>query len=1222
MLVHENGKTRELTKEEVEAIDKKVEEVEKERAEQKAATEKEYAEKLKGVEPDTQEYYALQKEKADRLEAIDKEYDKKGDEVEILKDLHKQGDKPGEGSEKGKRSDISIDKDELKTAPPEEKQPNPEAGTRESKEDTKPEQDNVQETGDKTENNRESNNVKENLDENNEKPKLDVEHVAGHLKDMLVHENGKTRELTKEEVEAIDKKVEEVEKERAEQKVKADRLEAIDKEYDKKADEVEILKEMHKQGDKPEEGQEKGKRSDIAIDKDELRPATPEERKPEPAAEGKGANKETKGEAKPEQDKTQEAKESTGINQNIKENSGETKETPAYDVERVKGMPYEMGVHENGKLRSLTKEEAEQIGQRIENAEKEYAAKKAEIEAKIEEKYAKELKEAKPGSSEYYDAQRRKHEEKEAQLSALGKEYQKKTDPVEVFYGMKKQETKNGILPKEKQEQEIKNDADEPISRTEARAENEREYSIREIADKNPELRRALEDVKQEILKALPGAKDVRFEGDDIAFTMPNGSKLRVSIKDQIIISDTEAGQAKKKHAITSGRNVIVEGYKQNRGDYTLIVLSLDSSKGTMYHEAFHFAWESALSDKEKADMKKYFEQKAYSEQKGKKTKEISELMADDYKKWKLEREQHNDTLFGSCYNKISDFYYSAKSILRKTENAHNVYRRISEGDVWKRDSQERSEEKTGKDNFGNQNQTKDTKKDDISKKDNNTDNVENDRQKKLQIMKAMTLKIIEANPVSNGLYVIAKETIEGVKAINKMIDVKDDPAKVLELKEKREREMDKSFTAALNKFKEDPVYGGLYVLGKEALYSVKAVMQMVNVKDDPAKVLELKEKREQEMDKSFTVALDRFKADPVYGGLYVIAKETIEGVKAINKMIDVKDDPAKVLELKEKREQEMDKSFTAALDRFKTDPVYGGLYVIGKEIKESMKAFMQMIDVKDDPAKVLELKEKREQQREKSFDGWLGSGKNRDLSEKVDKHFHNVKKQETIQNVESTKTPEVLDIKDKLKGALNDTINSVYNEIIDKGPDFCKKIDGFVKECFDNPLLSLRVRASDGINYVFEQINNNKTVRSSIECPFYSLPNEKYSEILKGIDKDMVFKIGVQRLIPDVLQPILNLTNETSDRLNEDILQGTGNDAKDKQAPVVQIQNMLNVLYTGFSGVLLTQITDHFKASPGFTNMDVYAQMGIFTAAVLVGCGSLLMHETFKSIFDNYSKS
>ncbi|MBO5605545.1 MAG: hypothetical protein J5915_09190, partial [Acidaminococcaceae bacterium] len=154
----------------------------------------------------------------------------------------------------------------------------------------------------------------------------------------------------------------------------------------------------------------------------------------------------------------------------------------------------------------------------------------------------------------------------------------------------------------------------------------------------------------------------------------------------------------------------------------------------------------------------------------------------------------------------------------------------------------------------------------------------------------------------------------------------------------------------------------------------------------------------------------------------------TIEGVKAINKMIDVKDDPAKVLELKEKRKQEMDKSFTAALDRFKTDPVYGRLYVIGKEIKESMKAFMQMIDVKDDPAKVLELKEKREQQREKSFDGWLGSGKNRDLSEIVDKHFHNVKKQETIQNVESTKTPEVLDIKDKLKGALNDTINSVYS--------------------------------------------------------------------------------------------------------------------------------------------------------------------------------------------------
>ena len=328
------------------------------------------------------------------------------------------------------------------------------------------------------------------------------------------------------------------------------------------------------------------------------------------------------------------------------------------------------------------------------------------------------------------------------------------------------------------------------------------------------------------------------------------------------------------------------------------------------------------------------------------------------------------------------------------------------------------------------------------------------------------------------------------------------------------------------------------------------------------------------------------------------------------------------VVEWKHTFLKEIIKFVDMTLKIIEANPVSNGLYVIAKETIEGVKAINKMIDVKDDPAKVLELKEKREQQREKSFDGWLGSGKNRDLSEIVDKHFHNVKKQETIQNVESTKTPEVLDIKDKLKGALNDTINSVYNEIIDKGPDFCKKIDGFVKECFDNPLLSLRVRASDGINYVFEQINNNKTVRSSIECPFYSFPNEKYSEILKGIDKDMVFKIGVQRLIPDVLQPILNLTNETSDRLNEDILQGTGNDAKDKQAPVVQIQNMLNVLYTGFSGVLLTQITDHFKASPGFTNMDVYAQMGIFTAAVLVGCGSLLMHETFKSIFDNYSKS
>ena len=731
MLVHENGKTRELTEEEVEAIDKKVEEVEKERAEQKAATEKEYAEKLKGVEPDSREYYALQKEKADKLETIDKEYDKKGDEVEILKDLHKQGDKPKEGSEKGKTSDISVDRDELKTATPEEKGPKAEAGPRETKEDTKPEQGNVQETGEKTEKNRENNNVKETSGGENEKPKLDVEHVAGHPKDMLVHENGKTRELTKEEVDAIDKKVEEVEKERAEQKAatekeyaeklkgvepdsreyyalqkeKADKLETIDKEYDKKGDEVEILKDLHKQGDKPKEGSEKGKTSDIAIDKDELKLKVPEEKRVEASAEVMEANKETKEEAKPEQNKTKGAKETTGSKKNIKENSGETKETLTYDVERVKGMPYEMGVHENGKLRPLTKEEAEQIGQRMEKAENEYAAKKAEIEAKIEEKYAKELKAAKPDSPEYYDVQRRKHAEKETQLAALDKEYQKKTDPVEVFYDMKKQEVKSEEGSEKGKRNDVANGKDElrpaapekktsePAARPEAHKDNEREYSVREIAKNNPEMQRALDEVKEEVLKALPGAKDVRIEGDDIAFTMPNGSKLRVSIQDQIIISDTETNKEKVKHGI-AGRNVLVEGYKQNRGDYTLIVLSLDSSEGTMYHEVFHFAWESALNDKEKADMNKHFEQEAT-----KTGASATELMADDYKKWKLEREQRNDTLFGSCYNKISDFYNSAKSILTKTENAHNVYRKISEGDVWNRDAQGKidDEKRSGK---------------------------------------------------------------------------------------------------------------------------------------------------------------------------------------------------------------------------------------------------------------------------------------------------------------------------------------------------------------------------------------------------------------------------------------------------------------------------------------------------------------------------------------------
>ena len=70
--------------------------------------------------------------------------------------------------------------------------------------------------------------------------------------------------------------------------------------------------------------------------------------------------------------------------------------------------------------------------------------------------------------------------------------------------------------------------------------------------------------------------------------------------------------------------------------------------------------------------------------------KSVDEVMADAYRDWRLARQQHKGTVFGKLHQKIMDFAKKAMAILTSTENAHNVMRKIAEGDVWNRDAQGR----------------------------------------------------------------------------------------------------------------------------------------------------------------------------------------------------------------------------------------------------------------------------------------------------------------------------------------------------------------------------------------------------------------------------------------------------------------------------------------------------------------------------------------------------
>ena len=201
-------------------------------------------------------------------------------------------------------------------------------------------------------------------------------------------------------------------------------------------------------------------------------------------------------------------------------------------------------------------------------------------------------------------------------------------------------------------------------------AEKGKKYSVREA---NSQLTRSKEDLKAEIKEAFPNAKEIKDEGDCITFTMPNGSHIIVDMKNEIVLTDKELAQAKKDHHIDDNGNVVVEGYAEARGKDDYIALAQGSREGTGFHEAYHIAEDAVLTDREKAAIKKAIPD--------------AEKRADKYAEWVEARKHGRGTAFGKLFQKIKDFAKKMQAIITRTENVHNVFRKIESGEVWEREA-------------------------------------------------------------------------------------------------------------------------------------------------------------------------------------------------------------------------------------------------------------------------------------------------------------------------------------------------------------------------------------------------------------------------------------------------------------------------------------------------------------------------------------------------------
>lgn len=201
-------------------------------------------------------------------------------------------------------------------------------------------------------------------------------------------------------------------------------------------------------------------------------------------------------------------------------------------------------------------------------------------------------------------------------------------------------------------------------------AADERQYSIAQKTDE--ELRRSVDELKAEIKEAFPGAKNVEEGSNSLHFEMPNGAKITVDMRSQIVAMQEELDRAKQEHGYNVSDDVVVEGFAETHGKEAYIALSQGSRKGTGFHEAFHVVRSMALTDKEKAALDKYY-------------KGDEERQANAYAEWIEARRNGHGTLFGKLWRKVQDAVKKLQSILTRTENVHTILRKIETGEVWNR---------------------------------------------------------------------------------------------------------------------------------------------------------------------------------------------------------------------------------------------------------------------------------------------------------------------------------------------------------------------------------------------------------------------------------------------------------------------------------------------------------------------------------------------------------
>lgn len=220
-------------------------------------------------------------------------------------------------------------------------------------------------------------------------------------------------------------------------------------------------------------------------------------------------------------------------------------------------------------------------------------------------------------------------------------------------------------------------------------------YSVEEQAAAKE---RAIDDLKQEVEDALPGAHHIEDDGESLSFTMPNGARVQVLLSPSIELNDAAAAKARVAHGVKPEARLRINGRERTVGQTALIELSQLGRTGSAYHETFHAVYDMCLTDKERAALHKAYDKEAKAT-----GRDALEVMADKYRDWKLAMQKGQHVPFGKLWQKIKDAAGRLLRVIRGVDHAGDVFRRVESGEVWERPARTGNQKKYSVEGVENQ---------------------------------------------------------------------------------------------------------------------------------------------------------------------------------------------------------------------------------------------------------------------------------------------------------------------------------------------------------------------------------------------------------------------------------------------------------------------------------------------------------------------------------------